>query len=88
VRGIELALQRAGRHRRRAPGPARVARDELEPAARHLGAEMVSANARRAASDRRTIAYIGEFNSGASAISLPISTRRASSSEPSNTAIG
>jgi branched-chain amino acid transport system substrate-binding protein len=32
----------------------------------------VAANARRAALDRSTIAYIGEFNSGATAISLPI----------------
>src|SRR5205823_8198035 len=30
------------------------------------------ANARRAASDERTIACIGEFNSGATALSLPI----------------
>jgi branched-chain amino acid transport system substrate-binding protein len=34
--------------------------------------ERASANARRAALDRSTIAYIGEFNSGASAISIPI----------------
>src|SRR5215213_10417570 len=31
-----------------------------------------SANARKAAQDDATIAYIGEFNSGASAISIPI----------------
>jgi branched-chain amino acid transport system substrate-binding protein len=32
----------------------------------------VSSNARKAAQDKSTIAYLGEFNSGASAISIPI----------------
>ena len=31
-----------------------------------------SSNARKAAQDKSTIAYLGEFNSGASAISIPI----------------
>src|SRR5215217_8395145 len=31
-----------------------------------------AANARKAAQDKGTIAYLGEFNSGATAISLPI----------------
>src|SRR4051794_39014373 len=34
--------------------------------------EATSANARKAAQDKSTAAYIGEFNSGASAISMPI----------------
>src|SRR5436305_1779901 len=32
----------------------------------------VFSNARRAAADASTVAYLGEFNSGASAISIPI----------------
>src|SRR5215207_2630655 len=34
--------------------------------------EATSANARKAAQDDSTIAYLGEFNSGASAVSVPI----------------
>src|SRR5215217_8356060 len=34
--------------------------------------EATSANARKAAQDDSTIAYLGEFNSGASAVSIPI----------------
>jgi ABC-type branched-subunit amino acid transport system substrate-binding protein len=34
--------------------------------------EATSANARQAAQDDSTIAYLGEFNSGASAVSMPI----------------
>ena len=49
----------------------------------------VSTNARKAAQDPKTIAYLGEFNSGASAISIPILNQAGILQvSPSNTAIG
>jgi len=49
----------------------------------------VSRNARRAARDPSAIAYLGEFNSGASAISLPIlNVAGLLQVSPSNTAVG
>ncbi|MFN8175176.1 MAG: branched-chain amino acid ABC transporter substrate-binding protein [Solirubrobacteraceae bacterium] len=49
----------------------------------------VSKNARTAASDESTIAYIGEFNSGASAVSIPILNQAGILTvSPSNTAVG
>ena len=51
--------------------------------------EATSRNARRAAQDPSTIAYIGEFNSGASAIALPILNEAGILQvSPSNTAVG
>jgi len=48
-----------------------------------------STDARKAASDKTTIGYIGEFNSGASAISIPILNRATIMQiSPSNTAVG
>jgi branched-chain amino acid transport system substrate-binding protein len=44
---------------------------------------------RRAARDRSTVAYIGEFNSGASAISIPVlNEARIAQISPTNTALG
>ncbi len=49
----------------------------------------VSTDARKAAQDKSTIAYIGEFNSGASAISIPILNRAGIGQiSPTNTAVG
>ena len=49
----------------------------------------VSANARKAAQDKSTIAYLGEFNSGASAISIPIINQAGILQiSPSNTYVG
>jgi branched-chain amino acid transport system substrate-binding protein len=83
VRGIDLANERAG-------DPVRHV--SLDDSTRRWGTwspERVSANARRAAQDDRTIAYIGEFNSGASAISLPILNESGILQvSPSNTAVG
>ena len=83
VRGIRLANERAG-------DPVRyISRDDSTAQAGTWTAEAVSANARRAAADERTVAYIGEFNSGASAISLPILNEAGILQvSPSNTAIG
>ncbi len=48
-----------------------------------------SSNARKASQDSTTIAYLGEFNSGASAISIPIINQAGILQvSPSNTAIG
>jgi branched-chain amino acid transport system substrate-binding protein len=48
-----------------------------------------SADARKAAQDKSTILYIGEFNSGASAISIPILNRAGIGQiSPANTAVG
>jgi branched-chain amino acid transport system substrate-binding protein len=71
VRGAQMALDEAGG----VAGPHTVRLVSLNDASRRFGAwapERVVANARRAALDDSTIAYLGEFNSGASAISLPI----------------
>src|SRR5919201_980266 len=49
----------------------------------------VSTDARKAAQDKSTILYLGEFNSGASAISIPILNRAGIGQiSPSNTAVG
>ena len=51
--------------------------------------EATSANARKVAQDDKAIAYIGEFNSGASAISIPILNEvPIAQISPSNTAVG
>jgi branched-chain amino acid transport system substrate-binding protein len=48
-----------------------------------------SANARKVAQDEKAIAYIGEFNSGASAISIPIlNEAQIAQVSPANTAVG
>jgi branched-chain amino acid transport system substrate-binding protein len=51
--------------------------------------EATQANAQRVASDDNAIAYIGEFNSGASAVSIPILNEvPIAQISPSNTAVG
>jgi branched-chain amino acid transport system substrate-binding protein len=59
-----------------------AAAGKWEPAA-------TSANARKACQDKNTIAYIGEYNSGATAISLPILNEcGVPQVSPANTAVG
>ena len=64
----------------------------LNDATRKLGfwdPRKVAANARRAASDPRAVAYLGEFNSAATANSLPIINEAGLLQvSPSNTAVG
>jgi len=51
--------------------------------------EATSANARKAAQDKSTAVYLGEFNSGATAVSLPILNEAGIAQiSPSNTAVG
>ena len=88
VRGMQLALERAGG--RAAGRPVRYV--SLDDSTRREGSwtpERVSRNARRAAQDPSTVAYLGEFNSGASAISIPILNEAGVLQiSPSNTAVG
>jgi branched-chain amino acid transport system substrate-binding protein len=70
IRGIRLALKQKGNK----CGDFNINYESLDDATAAAGkweAGQTSANARKAAQDENAIAYIGEFNSGASAISIP-----------------
>jgi len=88
VKGIKLALKEAGNK----AGPFTVnyvSKDDSSAQAGSWTPENVSANARAAAQDKSAAAYIGEFNSGASAISIPIlSDGHVPQISPANTAVG
>jgi branched-chain amino acid transport system substrate-binding protein len=88
VRGARLALEEAGG--RAGPHPVRyVSLDNSTARAKVWTPEATSVNARRAAQDGSAVAYIGEFNSGASAISIPILNEvPIAQISPTNTAIG
>ena len=69
--GMKLALDQAGGK----VGDYTIKYVSLDDSTAQAGAwtpEARSANARKAAQDESTIAYLGEFNSGGSAVSLPI----------------
>jgi branched-chain amino acid transport system substrate-binding protein len=71
VKGIELALEQAGNK----AGNFTVEYESLDDSTAQAGSwtpEATQANARRVAQDENAAIYIGEFNSGASAISIPI----------------
>jgi branched-chain amino acid transport system substrate-binding protein len=88
VNGEKLALQRAGGK----VGKWKikyVSLDDSTPAEGKWEAGKTSSNARTAAQDSHTIVYLGEFNSGATAVSLPILNRSGILQiSPSNTAVG
>ncbi len=66
-----------------------VSLDDATAAAGKWDPGAVSSNARKAAQDKTTIAYLGEFNSGASAISIPIINQAGILQiSPSNTYVG
>jgi branched-chain amino acid transport system substrate-binding protein len=66
-----------------------VSLDDATAAAGKWEPGATSANARKAAQDKSTIGYLGEFNSGASAISIPILNEAGIMQvSPSNTAVG
>jgi branched-chain amino acid transport system substrate-binding protein len=71
VNGVKMALQeskgRAGKFRIKY-----VSLDDSTASAGKWEPGQTSANARRAAQDKTAIAYVGESNSGATAVSLPI----------------
>ena len=88
VQGIELALQQNDNK----AGDFTVKYESLDDSTAQAGSwtpEATSANARKAAQDDSAVAYIGEFNSGASAISLPIlNEANLAQISPANTAVG
>jgi branched-chain amino acid transport system substrate-binding protein len=88
VDGIELALKEAGNK----AGNVTVNYESLDDSTAQAGTwtpEATSANARKVAQDDKAVAYIGEFNSGASAISMPILNEAAVAQiSPANTAVG
>ena len=88
VQGIELALEQAGGK----AGDVTVKYKSLDDSTAQAGTwtpEATSANARKVAQDDAAVAYIGEFNSGASAISMPIlNEAMVPQISPANTAVG
>jgi branched-chain amino acid transport system substrate-binding protein len=88
VKGIRLALKEAA-NKAGAFTVKYVSKDDSSAQAGTWTPENVSANARAAAQDKSTGVYIGEFNSGGSAISIPIlSDAKVPQISPSNTAVG
>jgi len=88
VNGAKLALeQRNGK-----AGSTSVTYESLDDSTAQAGTwtpEATGANARKAAGDDSAVAYIGEFNSGASAISIPILNEvPLAQISPANTAVG
>jgi branched-chain amino acid transport system substrate-binding protein len=88
VNGIKLALKqannKAGKYTIKY-----VSQDDSTATAGKWDPGQVSTDARKAAQDKSTILYLGEFNSGASAISIPILNRAGIGQiSPSNTAVG
>jgi branched-chain amino acid transport system substrate-binding protein len=88
VNGAKLALEQAGGK----AGDINVKYDPLDDSTAQAGTwtpEQTSANARKAASDKSTAVYLGEFNSGATAVALPILNEAGVMEiSPSNTAVG
>ena len=88
VNGMKLALEDSGNK----GGDCTVTYKSLDDATAQAGTwdpGATSANARKAAQDQNAVAYLGEFNSGASAISIPILNQAPLLQiSPSNTAYG
>jgi branched-chain amino acid transport system substrate-binding protein len=88
VRGEQLALEKAGGK----AGNFKIKYVSLDDATAATGKwepGKVSENARKAVGDDKTIAYLGEFNSGASAISAPLLNEAGILQvSPSNTYVG
>jgi branched-chain amino acid transport system substrate-binding protein len=88
VNGEKLALQEAGGKVGKFTIKY-VSLDDATAAAGKWDPGQTSADARKAAQDPSTIAYLGEFNSGASAISIPIlNEANVLQISPSNTYVG
>jgi branched-chain amino acid transport system substrate-binding protein len=88
VQGIELALEQAGNK----AGDFTVKYQSLDDSTAQAGSwtpEATTANARKVAQDDAAAVYIGEFNSGASAVSIPILNEAGVPQiSPANTAVG
>src|SRR5215207_9731848 len=88
INGIKLALKQKGGKCGDYPIKY-TSLDDATAAAGQWEAGATSDNARKAAQDDNAVAYIGEFNSGASAISIPITNDgNMLQVSPSNTAFG
>jgi branched-chain amino acid transport system substrate-binding protein len=88
VQGAKLALEHAGGKAGDFPIKY-VSLDDSTAQAGGWEPNTVSANARKAVGDDSTIGYIGEFNSGATAVSLPILNEAGVPMlSPGNTAVG
>jgi branched-chain amino acid transport system substrate-binding protein len=88
VEGIRLALEQRGGK----AGDITVKYTSLDDSTAQAGTwtpEATQANARKVAQDDAAVAYIGEFNSGASAISIPLLNEvPIAMISPANTAVG
>jgi branched-chain amino acid transport system substrate-binding protein len=88
VNGIKLALEQAGNK----AGDFTVKYQSLDDSTAQAGSwtpEATQANARKVAQDDSAGIYIGEFNSGASAVSIPILNEAGVPQiSPANTAVG
>ena len=88
VNGAKLALQDAGGK----VGDFTVEYESLDDSTAQAGGwepGQTSSNARKAIADDSTIGYIGEFNSGATAVSLPLLNEAGIAQvSPGNTAVG
>jgi branched-chain amino acid transport system substrate-binding protein len=88
VKGIQLAVDQA--HNK--AGNVTVNYTSLDDSTAQAGnwdPQQTASNARKAAQDKKAIAYIGEFNSGASAISIPILNQVGLAQiSPANTYVG
>jgi branched-chain amino acid transport system substrate-binding protein len=88
VNGAKLALEQAGNK----AGAHTIKYEPLDDSTAQAGSwtpEQESANARKAAQDDSTAVYIGTFNSGAAAVSIPILNEAGVPMiSPANTAVG
>lgn len=88
VKGIELALSEAGNK----AGDVTIDYQSLDDSTAQAGSwdpQQTAANARKVTQDDKAVGYIGEFNSGASAISIPILNEAAIPQvSPANTYVG
>ena len=88
VDGIKLALKQAGGK----AGNVKINYQSLDDSTAQAGnwdPQQTAANARKVAQDKKAVAYIGEFNSGASAISIPIINQIGLAQiSPANTYVG
>jgi branched-chain amino acid transport system substrate-binding protein len=88
VNGIKLALKQAND----TAGHYKITYQSLDDATASAGqwtSEATSADARKAATDPKAVYYIGEFNSGASEVSMPILNKAGIAQDsPANTYVG
>ena len=88
VQGIRLALDQAGGK----AGGVTVKYTSLDDSTAQAGnwdPQQTASNARKVAQDKKAVAYLGEFNSGASAISIPLLNQIGLAQiSPANTNVG